>query len=70
MLNDLKMYIAKRINCKPENLFFIENATDGINSILKSFTWNKGDVILIPNTAYMSVKKLLISLKDRYNITV
>jgi selenocysteine lyase/cysteine desulfurase len=33
-------------------VFIVENATDGINSVLKSLTWSEGDVIVIPNTAY------------------
>jgi selenocysteine lyase/cysteine desulfurase len=48
----------------------VENATDGINCILKSFNWNEGDVVLIPNTAYACVRNTVVSLKDRYKITV
>ena len=70
MIIDLRTYVASKINCKPQNVFFIENATDGINSILKSFNWSEGDVILLPNTAYGCVRKTVTTLKDRYNVTI
>lgn len=70
MLNDLRAYVASRINCRTQNVFFVENATDGINCVLKSQTWSEGDVVLIPNTAYACVRKTVNWLKDRFNITV
>lgn len=70
MITSARSFIAHRINCRPENLFFVQNATDGINSILKSFNWHEGDVILIPNTAYSCVRKTVNSLRDRFNVTI
>lgn len=70
MINETRTYVASRINCKPDNVFFVENATDGINTVLKSFNWTQNDIILIPNTAYSCVRKTVNSLKQRYNITV
>lgn len=70
LVEDARAYIATRINCKPQNVFFIQNATDGINSILKSFTWKEDDTILIPNTAYACVRKTVVRLKDMYNINI
>ena len=70
MITSARTYIAARIKCKPDNLFFVQNATDGINCILKSFNWHEGDVVLIPNTAYSCVRKTVNTLRDRYNITI
>lgn len=70
MITSARNYIAQRINCKADNLFFVQNATDGINCVLKSFNWHEGDVVLIPNTAYSCVRKTVNSLRDRYNITI
>lgn len=53
-----------------QNVFIVENATDGINSVLKSLTWNEGDVVLIPNTAYGCVRQTVNYLRDRYKITI
>jgi selenocysteine lyase/cysteine desulfurase len=70
MLFDVRTFVAERINCKPQNVFLVENGTDGINCIMKSFNWKEGDVVLLPNTAYPCIRKTITSLKDRYNVTI
>jgi selenocysteine lyase/cysteine desulfurase len=70
LVEEARTYIAYRINCSPQNVFLVQNATDGINSILKSFNWKEDDTVLIPNTAYACVRKTVVSLKDRYNINI
>lgn len=59
----MRAYIAGRINCPTKNVYLIQNATDGINCLLKSLLWKNGDVILIPNTAYPCVRKTVEVLK-------
>lgn len=44
--------VAKVLNCAPENLAFVTNATSGVNTILRSLPLQKGDVIVLPNTTY------------------
>lgn len=48
----------------------IQNATDGINSLLKSLNWTKGDVIALPNTAYSCVRKTVDYLIEKFEVTV
>lgn len=62
--------MAKRLNCEAKNLVFVHNATEAANCLLKSMKWKEGDVLLLPNIAYASVKKTVSVLKDRYGITV
>lgn len=60
--------MAKQVNSKPDNLFFVQNATDGINSLAKSLDWKKGDVVALPNTAYSCVKKTVQYLVEKFEV--
>jgi len=66
----MRAYIAARINCPTKNLYLIQNATDGINCLLKSMSWKNGDAILIPNLAYPCVRNTVNVLRERYNIEI
>jgi selenocysteine lyase/cysteine desulfurase len=57
LLNKSREYLAKRINCKVQNLFLVQNATDAFNCLAKSMVWKAGETIAIPNTAYACVRK-------------
>lgn len=59
----MRAYVAGKINCPTKNVYLIQNATDGINCLLKSMLWKSGDAILIPNTAYPCVRKTVDVLK-------
>ena len=66
----MRAYAASRINCPTKNVYFVMNATDAINSLAKSLTWKEGDIVLLPNTAYASIRKTFYALRDVFNITV
>jgi len=51
--------IAKYLNSKQEDLVFIENASAGINSVLRSTRLQPGDVILELSIAYPTVKNTI-----------
>ena len=38
--------VAKLIHCDVEDMTFIMHASEGVNNILRSFPFNKGDKIL------------------------
>ena len=48
----------------------VSNATDGINCLAKSMKWNEGDIVLLPNTAYPSIRKTFNWLREYFNITI
>lgn len=58
-INDMRAFIASRIHCPTRNVFIVQNATDAINCIAKSITWKAGEVILLPNIAYPSIRKTI-----------
>lgn len=64
----MRAYVATKIHCPTKNVYFVQNATDGINSLLKSLKWQTGDVILLPNIAYACVRKTVVVLQERYGI--
>jgi selenocysteine lyase/cysteine desulfurase len=69
-INEMRSYIAGRINCSPKNVFIVQNATDAFNCIAKSMKWAQGDVVLLPNIAYASIRKTVTVLKERYGVVI
>jgi isopenicillin-N epimerase len=47
--------VAQYLGAKGEDLVFVDNATTGINAILRSLPFGPGDEILIPDLAYGAV---------------
>ena len=44
------------LNCSPDDLAFVSNATSGVNTILRSLQFEQGDEILVPNHAYQACR--------------
>ncbi len=51
--------IAKMVNCNSEDLALIENATTGVNTIMRSLEFNPGDEILVPDHAYQACRNAI-----------
>jgi selenocysteine lyase/cysteine desulfurase len=66
----MRAYIATKINCSAKNVFIVQNATDAINCIAKSLKWSEGDIVLLPNIAYASIRKTITVLKERYGVII
>ena len=43
--------IASFVGCHHDDIAFVENATSGVNTILRSLDFNENDEILVPNHA-------------------
>ena len=48
--------LAQFLQATPANLAFVENATQGVNAVLRSMRWNAGDRIVIANHALTMVQ--------------
>ncbi len=59
----MRKYVANMINCPTKNVFLVQNATDAFNCLVKSMKWTAGDIVLLPNTAYSSIRKTLMLLQ-------
>lgn len=69
-LAELRPRISEYINAEPADVVFVENASAGVNAVLRSMTWTVGDVAIILSTAYGMVKKTLAYLTMSYGIEV
>lgn len=59
LLNQTREIVAKRVQCKTNNIFIVQNATDAFNCLAKSLPWKGGETIALPNTAYASIRKTI-----------
>ena len=47
--------VARHLGCSPSNLVFVDNATTGVNAVLRSFPLMHGDELLVTNLGYGAV---------------
>ena len=62
--------LAKMLTCDPEDLALIENATSGVNTILRSLKFAPGDEILVPDHAYQACKNTIDYVSERWGAKV
>lgn len=62
--------IAKLVNCHYDDLALIENATTGVNTILRSLEFNPGDEILVPTHAYQACKNAIDYVAKKWSAVV
>lgn len=53
-----------------ERIAFVENATDGINAVLRSLRWVAGDEIVLANHAYGAVRNAVRFVVERNGLVV
>ena len=58
------------LNCSPEDLAFVSNATSGVNTILRSLHFEQGDEILVPNHAYQACRNSIDFVAKRWGANV
>ena len=62
--------LANFVGAAPSTLAFIDNATAGVNAVLRSMQWKPGDRIVLANHAYPAVKNTVRFLAARHGLTV
>ncbi|XP_077987122.1 uncharacterized protein LOC144441424 [Glandiceps talaboti] len=55
---------ADFVGANIEHLVFVENATSGINCIMKSMKWRKGDSVLVSSLTYPAIKNTALDVSD------
>ena len=58
-------HVADFVNSRLENIVFVENATSGMNCVLRSVDFKPGDVILIHPSTYAAVANACRYVSDR-----
>lgn len=52
MLEEARARAARFLGARPENLVFVRNATEGVNAVLRSLSFEPGDEILVTDHGY------------------
>ena len=69
-LQKARKALATMLACDPEDLALIENATTGVNTVMRSLTFESGDEILVPDHAYQACRNCLDYVAERWGATV
>ena len=62
--------LAKMLQCSADDLALVENATTGVNTILRSLEFNAGDEILVPDHAYQACRNAIDFVAKRWGAKV
>ncbi|SGZ53993.1 CIC11C00000000537 [Sungouiella intermedia] len=62
--------VAKFLNCSYKRLAFVDNATTGVNCVLRSYPFKKGDKIVMPSTTYGACANTVRFLEQKIGIEV
>ena len=69
-LIESRQAIANLVNCDYEDLALIENATSGVNIILRSLKFDEGDEIIVPNHAYQACRNTIDYVAEKSGAVV
>ena len=69
-LLEARKAIAKFVKCDYDDLALIENATSGVNTVLRSLNFNNNDEILVPNHAYQACRNTIDFVAKKNDATV
>jgi len=67
-MNEVRNQLSGHVNGDEHNLVLVENASAGINAVLRSVNLQRGDKVLYMNIAYPMVKNVLSYLEERIGI--
>ena len=62
--------LADMLHCDAEDLALVENATSGVNTVLRSLEFNQGDEILVPDHAYQACRNTIDYVAKRWGAKV
>ena len=62
--------LARFLHAKEEDLAFVENATTGVNAVLRSLDFRPGDEILVTSLAYGAIAKAVRYVAARSGATL
>ena len=69
-MTNVREALSKKINCNVNNLVPVVNATTGLNAIIKSLHFKKGDEVIISNHEYGALEKTWQFIKTKYKIKI
>jgi len=69
-LREAAAALAQYLGTAGENLVFVDNATTGINTVLRSIAWRAGDELVLCRHAYPAVKNAARFIAGLHDITI
>ncbi|KXN90312.1 hypothetical protein AN958_04345 [Leucoagaricus sp. SymC.cos] len=63
-ISDIRGKLAKLVNAQRDEIVLNNNTSTGINTVLRNFAWEKGDIIIRFNTTFITVYKAIDNLGD------
>ena len=69
-MTNVRKALSKNLNCNINNLVPVVNATTGLNAIIKSLHFQKGDEILMSNHEYGALEKTWQFMETKFKIKI
>jgi len=70
ILQATRKHLAAFLSCDPDDLALVENATSGVNTVLRSLQFAPGDEILVPDHAYQACRNTIDFVAQRWGAKV
>jgi len=67
---DARTALANFLSAEPDNLVFVDSATAGVNTVLRSLEFSPGDELLVTDHAYNACRNALEFVAKRYKARV
>ena len=62
--------LAEMLSCDPDDLALVDNATSGVNTVMRSLVFAEGDEILVPDHAYQACRNTIDFVAERWGAKV
>ena len=69
-LIDTRNALAQMLVCDADDIALVENATTGVNTVLRSLHFSPGDEILVPDHAYQACRNAIDFVASRWGASV
>ena len=70
LMNEASKKLSNFINAEPNGMTFCQNATSGVNTVLRSLILKQGDEIIIPNHSYQACWNAIDFVASRWGAKV
>ena len=70
ILEQTRVALAKQLSCQADDLALVENATSGVNTVMRSLEFSEGDEILVPDHAYQACRNTIDFVAQRWGARV